>query len=175
MGHSTFKIKPGVEVNETPALNTAAISKCQAIRFKPDDNGLGLVEKLGGWASFLSASTPQPSEIVRQLLPWEDTNAQQWLGVGIDNSQQPATDALVVYSCAQQPSGLTTGSNYTDLTPIFETSDAVIGTSAFFTTVAGSATVTIEDTLTQGIAAGSMVYIATQVAVGGLVLFGMYL
>ena len=48
MPHAAFKILPGVDVNKTPALNEAAISQSQLVRFVPDRTLGGLVQKLGG-------------------------------------------------------------------------------------------------------------------------------
>jgi hypothetical protein len=52
MPHAAFKILPGVDQNRTPALNEAAISTSQLIRFIPDRILGGLVQKLGGWTKF---------------------------------------------------------------------------------------------------------------------------
>ena len=57
MPHSSFKLIPGVDQNRTPTLNEAALSTTNLVRFVPDRNGLGLVQKLGGWAT-LSYTTP---------------------------------------------------------------------------------------------------------------------
>ena len=55
MPHSSLKLMPGVDVNKTPALNEAAISQSQLIRFIPDRTLGGLVQKLGGWTRFYAA------------------------------------------------------------------------------------------------------------------------
>ena len=52
MPHSSLKLIPGVDTNRTPALNEAAISSGDLIRFIPDKQGLGLVQKLGGWTTY---------------------------------------------------------------------------------------------------------------------------
>ena len=52
MPHATLKLQPGVDQNKTLALNEAAISTTNLVRFVPDRNGLGLVQKLGGWSKF---------------------------------------------------------------------------------------------------------------------------
>jgi hypothetical protein len=79
MPHSAFKILPGVDQNKTPALNEAAISESQLVRFIPDRTLGGLVQKLGGWTKFFSARI---GSIVRCLWAWEDTNANSYLSVG---------------------------------------------------------------------------------------------
>jgi hypothetical protein len=72
---------PGVDVNKTPALNEAAISESQLIRFIPDRTLGGLVQKLGGWTKFYAG---QIGSTVRCLWAWEDTNANSYLAVGAD-------------------------------------------------------------------------------------------
>jgi hypothetical protein len=72
---------PGVDQNKTPALNEAAISESQLIRFIPDRTLGGLVQKLGGWTKFYAA---QIGSTVRALWAWEDTNSNSYLAVGSD-------------------------------------------------------------------------------------------
>jgi hypothetical protein len=48
MPHATLRLIPGVDQNRTLALNEAAISESQFIRFVSDRQGLGLPQKLGG-------------------------------------------------------------------------------------------------------------------------------
>ena len=81
MPHSALKLMPGVDVNKTPALNEAAISQSQLIRFIPDRTLGGLVQKLGGWTKFYAS---QIGSTVRALWAWEDTNANSYLAVGAD-------------------------------------------------------------------------------------------
>jgi hypothetical protein len=78
MPHATLKMTGGVDQNRTLALNEAAISKSQLIRFLPDQQGLALVQKLGGWVKYYSSSY---ITIIRALWAWEDTNAVTYLGV----------------------------------------------------------------------------------------------
>lgn len=84
MPHSALKLMPGVDQNKTPALNEAAISESQLIRFIPDRTLGGLVQKLGGWTKFYAG---QIGSTVRTLWAWEDTNANSYLGVGADGVQ----------------------------------------------------------------------------------------
>ena len=84
MPHSALKLMPGVDQNKTPALNEAAISESQLIRFIPDRTLGGLVQKLGGWTKFYAG---QIGSTVRALWAWEDTNANSYLGVGADGVQ----------------------------------------------------------------------------------------
>jgi hypothetical protein len=87
MPHASFKLVPGVDQNKTPALNEAAISYSQLVRFISDRTLGGLVQKLGGWTKFFGNSIGSK---VRCLWGWEDTNAKAYLGVGADGIA-PAT------------------------------------------------------------------------------------
>lgn len=171
MGHSTFRIRPGVDTNETPVLNQAAVSSCNLIRYKSDpDQGLGLVEKLGGWAKFYVGAM---QAIVRQLLAWEDLNANQWVAVGMDvatSGPNAGQDALAVLSTAQGSNGITTGQTLNFITPLYLSSD----TAPNFSTVTGSATVTVVDPNVSNMLPGTVVDIAVNVSIGGIPLFGAY-
>jgi hypothetical protein len=81
MPHQSLKLIPGVDVNKTPALNEAAISDSQLVRFIPDRTMGGLVQKLGGWAKYYSSAV---GSIIRCLWAWEDTNSNSYLGVGAE-------------------------------------------------------------------------------------------
>jgi len=88
MPHASVKITPGVDQNETPALNQTGLSYTNLVRFVPDRNGLGLVQKLGGWTNYPSSSSAAQSSIVRSLWAWEDTNSNSWLAVGAETNPQ---------------------------------------------------------------------------------------
>ena len=79
MPHATLKLQPGVDQNRTLALNEAAISYSQLVRFVPDKQGLGLIQKLGGWTRFFPSNI---GSVARALWAWQDTNAVTYLGVG---------------------------------------------------------------------------------------------
>ena len=83
MPHASVKLIPGVDQNRTPALNETGISVSNLIRFIPDRQGVGLVQKLGGWTKYYSNSI---GSIIRCLWAWEDTNAQSYLAVGAEAS-----------------------------------------------------------------------------------------
>jgi len=102
MPHATLKLAPGVDQNRTLVLNEAAISSTQLVRFVPDRQGLGLVQKLGGWTKFFSGTI---LSTVRALWPWEDTNNNSYLGVGCQNrtsvitsATRSSTTVTIVYS-----------------------------------------------------------------------------
>jgi len=157
MPHSAFKILPGVDQNKTPALNEAAVSESQLIRFIPDRTLGGLIQKLGGWSKYFGNTT---GSIVRCLWAWEDTNANSYLGVGSEG------DALSASTGALQ---VIESGTATDITPQQTTVDIAVS----FSTTAGSNEVIITDT---GRNADNYdaIYIKTPVSVGGLVLFGQY-
>jgi hypothetical protein len=81
MPHQALKLMPGVDQNKTPALNEAAISESQLVRFIPDRTLGGLVQKLGGWTKFYAAEI---GSTVRALWAWEDTNSNSYLAVGAE-------------------------------------------------------------------------------------------
>ena len=82
MPHASLKLIPGVDQNRTPALNEAAISQSNLIRFVADRQGAALPQKLGGWTRYFS----QPmTAIVRALWAWADTNSSNYLAVGCEN------------------------------------------------------------------------------------------
>ena len=81
MPHNSLKLIPGVDQNKTPALNEAAISNSQLIRFISDRTLGGLVQKLGGWTKFYGSKI---GSIIRCLWAWEDTNSNSYLAVGAE-------------------------------------------------------------------------------------------
>lgn len=90
MPHSTLKLVPGVDQNRTLALNESAISVTNLVRFVPDRQNIGLVQKLGGWTKFFNSNIGSP---VRALWAWEDTNGNQYLGLGNETLYFPTTAA----------------------------------------------------------------------------------
>lgn len=150
MPHATIKLVPGVDENKTPALNEAGISYSDLIRFIPDRNGVGLVQKLGGWTKFYPNTIGSP---VRALWAWEDTNTNSWLAVGAESSLSTISSG-----------------NLRTITPQTILHDNI---AVSLTTSSGSNVVIITDT-GSNISNYDSVYISTQISVGGLVLFGFY-
>lgn len=149
MPHAALKLIPGVDQNRTLALNEAALSTSNLIRFVPDRQNVGLPQKLGGWTKFYNSSV---NSIIRALWAWEDTNGRSWLGVGAEQSLD------VILTGALQ-----------NITP--QTTTVNIAVS--FATTLGNSTVTINAT-GSGLDAYDVVDIRTQVSIGGLILFGQY-
>ena len=156
MPHQSFKVLPGVDQNKTLALNEAAISISQLIRFIPDRTMGGLVQKLGGWSRYFPNTI---NSIVRCLWAWEDTNANSYLGVGAEGAPVGGGGALQIIESG----------GATDITPQKTTVNVAVN----FSTTSGNNAVVITDT---GRNADNydVVDIQTQVSVGGLVLFGQY-
>jgi hypothetical protein len=154
--HQSLKILPGVDQNKTPALNEAAISDSQLVRFIPDRTLGGLVQKLGGWTKYFPSAI---GSIVRCLWAWEDTNSNSYLAVGAQGIPSGGGSTLEVI----------VSGGASDITPQTTTVNVPVS----FSTTSGSNIVTITDT---GRNADNydVVDIQTQVSVGGLVLFGQY-
>jgi hypothetical protein len=153
MPHYSLKLIPGVDVNRTPALNEAAISSSNLIRFVPDRQGIGLVQKLGGWTRYYQNSI---ESIIRCLWAWEDTNANAYLAAGAEQSLSVIT-------------GLTEPRNRRIITPRRRTDNVAVSID----TTSGSNSVIISDT-GSNITDYDFVFISTQISVGGLILFGIY-
>jgi hypothetical protein len=171
MPHATLKIEPGVNTNETPVLNMAGIAACNLIRFKYDPHNMGLVEKLGGWSKFYSGAF---SNVVRHIYAWQEIDSDKFAVVGMEGlggvTLLPAIPKLDPVTGANTGFYVADVNNVKDLTPVFRHSNL---TPQFHTTI-NSPLVDINDTTLVGIHTTDSVYIATHIAVGGIVLFGQY-
>ena len=170
MPHAALQLTGGVILNETPAINSAGVSSCNMIRLKPDPKGLTLVEKLGGWARFYANTVTNGP--IRALNGYQDTKVEKWIVYGTDNS---VATQLAAIECFTDPvTGLTTagsqGNYFHDITPRYQ-SDSV---AAKFQTNAGSILIEVTDDTVSGVTQYDSVFITTPIAVGGVVLFGMY-
>ena len=150
MPHASLKLIPGVDQNRTPALNEAAISESNLIRFVPDRQGLGLPQKLGGWTQFVNGSQ---SSVVRALHSWADINGEPYLAIGDE-------DSLNISNAGKFSS---------DISPQFYEYNLPVSV----VTVNGSAAVTINDT-NSNISSYDGVNILTPISVGGIILSGYY-
>ena len=153
MPHNSLKLIPGVDENRTPALNEAAISYSNLIRFIPDRQGFGLVQKLGGWTKWFANPI---GSIVRCLWAWEDTNNNSYLAIGAESSLSYILDDAT--------------RNLENITPQTTTASSV---SVQLSTVSGSDEVTVKQ-VGSNITSYNSVFIETQIAVGGLIIFGLY-
>lgn len=155
MPHASVKLKPGVDQNETPALNEAGISSSNLIRFIYDRAQGALIQKLGGWTKFYPSTLPA---IVRALWAWEDTQSASHLAYGTQNISTSAQLGVITNGSAK------------DITPRY-TSDDVTPAAA---STSGDSLIVITDATTSGITEYDTVFIATQISIGGVVLFGQY-
>lgn len=134
MPHATMKLVPGVDQNRTLALNEAAISESQLIRFVPDKQGLGLVQKLGGWVKWFPSNV---GSIVRALWAWQDTNINSYLALG----SQPRLGTITALA-----NNVVSAINYTTLTysgsSAFNVGDSVVVAGVTPTSYNGTKTLT---------------------------------
>jgi hypothetical protein len=156
MPHGAIKIRPGVNVMDTPALNEAGVSVSNLIRYFMDPVMGAIIGKLGGWVKYFP--TPMVA-IARALWAWEDTESVSHLAVGTEDRANFQSQLAVI-----------TDGTLVDITP----REAVDNVTPGFATTAGSSIVTVTDATTQNITRYDVVYIPTHVAVGGLILFGLY-
>ena len=84
--HATLKLIPTVDTNRTPALNEAAISATQLVRFVKDRENLGLIQKYGGWTRFYPSSV---GAVPRGLWAWRDNLTNSYLAVGCSGTPGP--------------------------------------------------------------------------------------
>lgn len=144
MPFAAVRLKPGVDVEESPSLNAAQISVSNLIRFYS-----GLVQKRGGWQAMIS--TPLIGTC-SGLHGWADIDGNPYLAAGTEQRLE-----------------ILIGGALADITPLAATTNPAVS----FTTVISTKDVTITDA-GYNPAVGDWVNILTQVSVGGLVLFGFY-
>jgi hypothetical protein len=150
MPFGTVKLKPGVQTEPTPTLNEAGISAANFIRFRQ-----GLVEKVGGWQPFFASAFP---DTIKELHAWQDLNNESHLAVGSTTSLRVITDGQA-----------------TTITPQVVSSSCPVS----FSTTAASTTITVVDSNLNGgtypaITSTASVQFLTPVAIGGIVLNGVY-
>lgn len=144
MPYQVLKLRPGVDVEQTPILNESGWSASALARFYEN-----LPQKLGGWAHI----NPTPlTGSVRALHVWSDLNAIPYIACGSESQLALFTQGATV-----------------DITPIQQTDNV----TPAFTTHAGNSSVTIQD-LGYSPSAGDRVGIPMPVSVGGIVLQGIY-
>lgn len=157
MPHSTLKLLPGVDLTKTEALNEAAVSSCQLIRYMRDRGGVALVQKLGGWAKYFPNALPA---ITRALWAWADTRGNGLLAAGCETSATPGVGAVLQV--------ITNGSRM-DITPHVLQDNVAVSVA----TNTASNVVLITDT-GSNISSYDAVFIPAHISVGGVIIFGLY-
>jgi hypothetical protein len=151
MAHASLKLLPGVDTTKTPALNEAAVSQSNAIRFLPDAGGKSYAQKLGGWTAYYGA--PMPTT-VRALKSWEDLNQNLYLGIGCEGG---------LYA-------IRNGQYFSDISPRTAIHSTVTIDMSY---TAGSTAITVNDPSSNA-NTYSFVYFNTPISVGGTKLYGAY-
>lgn len=157
MARTSIKVRPGVDQNETSALNEAGISFSQLVRFFYDRVAGAIIQKLGGWTKYYGIAMPAT---VKALWAWNDQ---------VSVSHLAAATITIPSTGVAQLSVITNNSNQV-ITPSTTTDNI----APVVSTTAASSTVAITDTTTTGITQYDAVYIRNHVSVGGIVLFGLY-
>jgi hypothetical protein len=141
---ATIRLRPGIDVEQTPVLNAAGISSANLVRFRD-----GLPEKLGGWTHM---NTQPIVGTGRGMHAWADLSGNPYIAVGTEQRLQLFTFGTVF-----------------DITPLRQTTNPAVN----FSTVINTPTVTIVDTA-HGASTSDWVVINVPVSVGGIVLQGFY-
>jgi len=145
-----IRLRPGVNVTSTTVLNDGQdYTTSNLIRFLPDRDGEGLVQKMGGWVNYFGSAI---SSTIRALKGWADLNSNNHLGVGAESSLNVLTSGTLI-----------------NITPQIQTTNSAPN----FSTTSGSNIVTIVDASTT---ASTLNYVnfVTPVSVGGIILTGPY-
>ena len=144
MPFRTLRLKPGVTLEQSPTLNQFQLSASNLIRFYGS-----LVQKLGGWVAL---TTQKFVGTCCGLHGWADTLGNAYMGIGTDQRLQVLIAGAI-----------------SDITPVPQTDNPAVA----FSTIAGQSAVTVADG-SYSPSVGDWVNLATQVSVGGLILFGFY-
>lgn len=144
MPYQTLKLKPGVDVEQSPILNAAGFNTSNLIRFFA-----GLPQKLGGWTHL---NQTQLTGSGRGMHAWDDLSGVSYLAVGTEQFLEIFTGGLLY-----------------NMTPLRKTDDL----TPDFSTVINTPTVTIGDPA-NGATIGDWVNVRVQVSVGGLIIQGFY-
>lgn len=145
MPFASVKLKPGVDVEATPALNEAGISACDKIRFKS-----GLPQKLGGWTALAGGAVVG---VPRALHAWKDLGNTSRLAIG-------TTTRLDVLASAA----------LSDITPQTKTTAGSITIAS----TAGSRDFQITDAGISNVTTDDAVFLNIPVSCGGVILRGLY-
>lgn len=144
MGYNSLQMRPGVDVEKTPLLNSAGWSYSVAVRFRD-----GLPEKTGG---FSAINTTPLVGVCTGMHCWADHDSNKYIACGTDQR-------LELYF----------GGTLFDITPLRDTANIAV---AFSTTI-NTPDVKIHD-VGHGASVGDWVNVVVPVSVGGLIIQGFY-
>ena len=165
MPHATLKLVPGVDENRTLALNESGISVTNLVRFVPDRQGVGLVQKLGGWTNYYTgANGGYIGSIVRALWAWEDTNSNTYLALGCQSG---------IYTITNISGNGTTISITVSPTPTLVSNQPIVISNVTPSTYNGQYTITsingnvitVSGTVTDTYVSGGSIYTADSLSV----------
>lgn len=142
---ASIRLKPGLDIEDTPTYDSATYNATAYGRFKS-----GLFQKMGGWTPFFPFVLNGTG---KALHAWQDLNENKYLGVGT------TTRLNTILS-----------GNISNISP--QTKDTNPAPS--FTTTIGSASVEITDAGISNVTTDDAVYFRTPISVGGLILSGLY-
>lgn len=145
MPMAMIKLRPGVNAELTPSLNEAGYSSSNLGRYRS-----GLFEKLGGWEAYYDFAV---GGVPKALHAWLDLNETEYLAVG-------STTIL----------GSISSGVLTNITPQTFTSNF----NEDFDTTLSSPNVVVDDPDIANVTDYDSVEFLTPVAVGGLILSGVY-
>lgn len=145
MPFSMIKLRPGINVEWTPSLNEGGYSTSNLLRWRA-----GQAEKLGGWEAYYPNAV---GGVPRALHAWLDLNETKYLGVG-------STTVL----------GSISGGVLNAITP----QDLESTFAPAFDTTNGLTTVTVDDPNIANVTSFDAIEFLTPVAVGGVILAGLY-
>jgi hypothetical protein len=146
MAFGSITLEPGVNVERTPMLLRAGVSKSNLIRYRD-----GLIQKMGGWQRFYPFNVQGTP---RDLHAWEDLNQATHLEVG-------TTTQLAVISA---------NNAFQDITP----QTLISNFAPNISTTNGSNVVTIIDPNITNVTVYDAVFFNVPVSIGGLILDGLY-
>lgn len=144
MPYQSLKLRPGIDVEQSPLLNETGWSFSSAIRFFA-----GLAQKVGGFARL---NMMQLIGVCRGMHGWADLSGNPYIACG--------TNVFLE---------LFFGGQIYNITPIRATTNPAVD----FSTINGSKVITIKD-VANGSVALDYVNIIAPVSVGGIVLQGYY-
>lgn len=145
MPTAAVRLQPGLDVEQTPTYDTAGYAATEYGRFRA-----GLFEKMGGWSRYYPFAV---GGVPKDAHAWQDLNNEKWLAVASTTEVDVINDGTLSVITPQELE--------TDPDPDFQTTSA-------------DATIEITDPGVTNVTSYDAVEFLTPVAVGGLILSGVY-